>query len=242
MPSPRTLAFAGAVLLVVALAYVAARTTPLFAVDTVEVRGASPRVASEVETAVARFLGTSLVALDGDELLRRVESLPTVVSARYDRAFPHTLRVFVTPERPVALVAHRGTRWVVSERARVMRPAGPEEARAYARIPVELEQPPTPGAAFEEPSVLEPLRVLATVDKTFPVRIRTVRLLEGSLTLVLATKTEVRLGDADDLDLKLASAASVLRALSMAELAELAYIDVSLPERPVAGTNPQVAG
>jgi hypothetical protein len=53
---------------------------------------------------------------------------------------------------------------------------------------------------------------------------------------------EVRLGSADDLDAKLASAAAVLRGLSDSELAEFDYLDVSLPERPVAGVNSQVDG
>jgi cell division protein FtsQ len=231
-----------AVLAVVALAYLAARTTPLFAVNAVEVRGAPPSVAAEVETAVARFLGTSLVALDGDDLVRRVESLPTVVSARYDRAFPHTLRIFVEPERPVALVTFGDARWVVSERARVMRRAGEEELRAYPRIKLVLERAPTLGALLEDPAAVEPLGALASIDESFPTRVRTARLTDGELTLVLATETELRLGQPDDLARKLAAAARVLAALSAEERAGLAYLDVTLPERPVAATNPQVVG
>jgi cell division protein FtsQ len=231
-----------AVLAAVALAYLAARTTPLFAVNAVEVRGAPPSVAAEVETAVARFLGTSLVALDGDDLVRRVESLPTVVSARYDRAFPHTLRIFVEPERPVALVTFGDARWVVSERARVMRRAAEEELRAYPRIKLVLERAPTLGALLEDPAAVEPLGALASIDESFPTRVRTVRLTDGELTLVLATETELRLGQPDDLARKLAAAARVLAALSAEERAGLAYLDVTLPERPVAATNPQVVG
>jgi hypothetical protein len=43
-------------------------------------------------------------------------------------------------------------------------------------------------------------------------------------------------------DAKLAAAASVLAALSRDERADLAYLDVSLPDRPVAANNPQVVG
>ena len=75
---------------------------------------------AQVRHAVAPLRGSSLLAVDGAALERRVEALPTVLSAHYDRAFPHTLRLHVVPETPVA-VLHRGTEtWLVSARGRVM--------------------------------------------------------------------------------------------------------------------------
>ena len=242
LPSRRALVIVAVVAAVVALAYLAARTTPLFAVRTVEVKGTSPAAAAQVETAVARFLGTSLVALDGDDLIRRVESLPIVVSADYDRAFPHTLTIFVEPERPVALVGYRGTRWLVSERGRVMRPAGEGELQAYPRIELSSPHAPALGETLDSPSVVVPLRALARVDRGFPERIRLAALAGGRVTLTLAEKTEIRLGEPVDVEAKLAAAAGVLGALSAEERADLAYLDVSLPERPVAAPNPQVVG
>lgn len=242
LPSRRTLTIAAAVVAVIALAYVAARTTPLFAVKRVEVRGAPPEAAAEVETAVARFVGTSLVALDGDELIRRVESLPTVVSAEYDRAFPNTLTIFVQAERPVAVVAQGGTRWLVSERGRVMGRVDAGEAQTHPRIELAGTRVPSPGETLEIPAVRVPLSALARVDKRFPVRIRLAALAGGRVILTLGDSTEVRLGEPVDLELKLAAAARVLSALNGEERANLAYLDVSLPERPVAANNPQVVG
>lgn len=242
MPSRRTLVIAGAVLLALALAYLAARTTPLFAVKRIEVRGSAPEAAADVRTAVSRFLGTSLVALDGGDLIRRVESLPTVVSAEYDRAFPNTLTIFVQPERPVALVDQGGIRWVVSERGRVMRRAEEGEGRRFPHIEIEGTQPPVLGEMLDDPAVLVPLGALARVEKDFPARIRLAALTEGELMLTLGDETEVRLGEPADVELKLAAAASVLSALSAEERGSIAYLDVSLPERPVAAANPQVVG
>jgi ferric-dicitrate binding protein FerR (iron transport regulator) len=59
----------------------------------------------------------------------------------------------------------------------------------------------------------------------------------GDLTLLLASGTQLRLGDSGDLKLKLSIAKELLRLTSGA-----AYVDVSVPERPVAGYNPQVGG
>jgi cell division protein FtsQ len=242
VPSRRTALIAAAVLLALALAYLAARTTPLFGVQTVEVEGASARVELQVETAVARFLGTSLVALDGDDLIRRVEAVPTVVSAHYDRAFPHTLRIFVVPEHAVAVVAHRGTGWIVSARGRVMSRADRPELWRFPRIRLETAAELTAGQTLRDPRIVEPLSALTALGPDFPVRIRTARLADGELTLVLRSGTEVRLGEPTDLEVKLAAAGRILTALSAEEKAQLAYLDVSLPARPVGASNPQVAG
>jgi cell division septal protein FtsQ len=242
LPSRRIALIAGAVVVALALAYLAARTTPVFAVRTVEVSGAPASVSEEVRAAAARFAGTSLVALDGADLIRRIESLSTVVSARYDRAFPHTLRIFVVPERPVAVIGYRGAGWVVSERGRVVSEAGRRDRHKYPRIALEAARQLALGESIRDPRALAPLGVLAKIGGAFPVRVRAGRLDEGKLVLVLAASTELRLGEPVDLDVKLAAAARVLRALSREERAHLAYLDVSLPERPVAAENTQVEG
>jgi hypothetical protein len=57
---------------------------------------------------------------------------------------------------------------------------------------------------------------------------------------VLRSGIELRLGDASDLKLKLAIARRVLSRLAPA--GHGAYVDVSVPERPVALVNPPVEG
>jgi cell division septal protein FtsQ len=242
LPSRRIALLTGAIVVALALAYLAARTTPLFAVRAVEVSGAPASMSEEVKRTAARFTGTSLVALDGTDLIRRIESLPTVVSARYDRAFPHTLRIFVVPERPVAVIVNRRATWVVSERGRVMDSARRRDLQRYPHIDLEAARGLTPGQTIRDPNALEPLGALARIAETFPVRVHAARLDEGKLVFVLAASTELRLGEPVDLDVKLAASARVLRTLSGEERARLAYLDVSLPERPVAAENAQVVG
>jgi cell division septal protein FtsQ len=242
LPSRRLALITAAIVVALALAYLAARTTPLFAVRTVEVSGAPASLSEDVRRATARFTGTSLVALDGTALIRRIESLPTVVSARYDRAFPHTLRIFVVPERPVAVIVQGSAGWVVSERGRVVSRTGRRGLDNYPRIDFEAAQGLTSGQTIRDPRALVPVRALARIDETFPVRVRAGRLEGGKLVLVLSASTELRLGEPLDLDVKLAAAARVLAALSRAERARLVYLDVSLPERTVAATNTQVVG
>jgi hypothetical protein len=58
---------------------------------------------------------------------------------------------------------------------------------------------------------------------------------EHGLTLVLRDRFEIRLGNADELGLKLEVARRVLAAIR-ATGSPATYVDVAVPERPVAGT------
>jgi cell division protein FtsQ len=222
------------------LLYLAARETSLFAVRTIEVAGAPPAVRAAVLEAAQAWEGESLVALDGEEVRRRLEALPVVRSLRYDRAFPHTLALTVVPERPRAVVRLRRQDWLVSERGRVMQALGAASPRRLPRIGMtsgELRA----GAYVTEESVRLALRAASELPTGFPGRVRTIRARYGKLTLVLGTGAEVRLGDATELPLKLAVAARVLRSLPGDERAVLGYLDVTVPERPVAAEESQLS-
>ena len=240
-PSARTLCVAGAVVGLLALLYLAARETPLFAVREVDVTGAPPAVQKAVLEAAAPFVGESLVALDQDELRRRLEALSSVRSLRIDRAFPHTLRIAVAPERPLAVLRRGPSAWLVSDRGRVMQDLGTSSAGARPRIWIGQGTQVEAGETVESPIVRAALRVLRRVPDDFPVRIRAVRVAEDDLTLVLAGEAELRLGTGDGLALKLHAAARVLRALTPLERRELEYLDVTVPERPVGADNSQVS-
>ena len=92
------------------LSLVVARETPLFGVRSIEVTGASPRIQHQVERRSTAGAGDSLLALDLDAAQRTSRRLPTVAAVAFDRAYPHTLRVTVVPERPVAVVRQGATR------------------------------------------------------------------------------------------------------------------------------------
>src|SRR6185295_8984663 len=100
--------------------YAAARGTSAFAVQTVAVEGASPAVAAEVRTELSPALGESLLGLDLTELEHRAERVPMVADASFDRAFPHTLRIAVVPEVPVAVLRQGSFSWLVADGGRVV--------------------------------------------------------------------------------------------------------------------------
>jgi cell division septal protein FtsQ len=231
--TPRALALVGAIGAVLGLAYLAARETPLFEVDRVDVQGAPPVVERAVRAAAGPFVGQSLVGLDGDELRRRLEALPSVRSFRYDRAFPHTLRIAVVPEKPAAVVRRARDAWLVSARGRVIRQIESGTHESYPRIRHAGESPLVPSEVLEDEATRVALAAVAQLPSRFPVAVRWVRAHEEAITLLLAGGTEVRLGSSDALPLKLAVAARIMRSLPADERAALSYVDVSVPERPV---------
>jgi cell division protein FtsQ len=237
LPSRRSLAVGLGLVALAAGAYLGARETSLFAVGRIEVAGGTPAVRGQVQRQLAPLLGTSLVGLDGAALDRRVESLPTVVSAAYDRSFPHTLRVTVVPETSVAML-HRGTQtWLVSARGRVVAHVPRGTYPLLPRIWVPTGASVAVGAFLADTEGGAAARALALVRR-FPARIATAALSHGELTFRLHSGVEVRFGAPTDLRLKLAIAR---RALLLVP-AGTTYVDVSVPDRPVTGTDSQLSG
>ncbi|HET8894930.1 MAG TPA: FtsQ-type POTRA domain-containing protein [Gaiellaceae bacterium] len=230
MPSRRSLAIGLGLIALAGGLYAVARETSAFAIRRVEVVGGSPLLRAHVRNELASLRGTNLLALDGSKLERRVAALPAVVSATYDRAFPHTLRIFIVPETPVA-VLHRGTQtWLVSARARVIASLVPRSQPGLPRIWVPTAAPVTVGG-FLDPQYGGTAALTLGLVEHFPAKIATATLAHDELTFALRSGVEVRFGAPTDIRLKLAIARRALRAMPSGTT----YLDVSVPGRPVAG-------
>ena len=242
LPSLRSLVVGIVLIGLAAGAYVGARETSVFAVSELEIVGGSPRLKAQVRKALAPEVGRSLVRIRGGEIDRRVASIPGVQSVSYDRVFPHTLRVRVTPERPVLLLRRGSEGWVISARGRVLRSVRNVRVSSLPRVWVPKETRVKAGATLApESGGLVASVLVPVVGTNFPARVRSVRAADAELTLVLRSGLEIRLGDSGDLRLKLAVARRILVLQGPGPVA--AYIDVSVPERPVVGgENSQVEG
>lgn len=231
-PSARSLLLAFALLAGSIAAYVTARETSLFSVQQIRVEGASAGVGRQVKQAVADTAGVSLLAVDLGAAERAIEALPTVASATLDRAFPHTLRITVTPERPVAVVRQGAVSYVVSARGRVMSVVERRTRPKLARIWVPKGTPLEVGSLLSGDLAAAVTAATPLSGARFP-RVVSVEATSRELTLHLQSGVEVRLGDATDVDLKLAVARRILPLVQPGSV----YVDVSVPERPVAGTS-----
>jgi cell division septal protein FtsQ len=242
-PSGRSLLVGIALLLVAGGLYSLARGTSMFAVDAIRVEGAQPALAAEVRSELRRYDGRSLVGVDTGAVEQRVAGLPAVRSASVDRAFPHTLRVRVVPELPVAVLRRGADSFLVSARGRVIAPiergAHGELPRIWLPTTTDIELGSFLGG---QDGGLAARSLAAFVGSGFPGRVTFVRALDGQITLGLRGGLEIRLGAPVDLRLKIAIAHGIVPALALPSAGGPDYLDIAVPERPVAGRNPQPAG
>jgi cell division protein FtsQ len=242
LPSGRALAIAAVLIAASAGMYVIARETTMFALRSVEVEGATPAVARQVSASLARFSGTSLLALNGDAVARTVDDLPTVVSTSYDRDFPHTLRVRVVPEDPVAVLRRGADAWLASARARVIAPIARTRFRSLPRIWLPSDTEIAVGEFLAGDAAASAHALRSVVEARFAGRVLWARVQNGQLTLALRSGLDLEFGPPNSLALKIAVVRAVLPTLRPPAAGGPRYLDVSVPERPVAGTNPQPAG
>ena len=212
--------------------YVGARTTSVFAVRTVEVRGAGPADSARVRHALAPLMGSSLLAVEEDDVELRVLGLPEVARVSFDRAYPHTLRVTVVPELPTVVVRRGAESWLVSGRGRVLRKIPRGSAARLPRVWVPRDSELSRGATADATAGGEAAHAMAVLRSArFRVPVRTVSTGKDGLTVVLRNGVELRFGDPIDLRLKLAVARRALPFVGAGS-----YLDVSVPQRPVSGS------
>ena len=237
VPSGRSLVYAFLIIAGAGLAWLGARETSVFAVRTIDVAGAPPALAMQVRKVLIATRGTSLLKVDLVASLRVVEALPAVASARFDRAYPHTLRVVVVPEKAVAVLRQGADSYLVSGDGRVIALSDWRDRPALARIWVKRSVDLRLGARAVGDLRTAVMAVAPLAGSHFPGRVSSVTATPEALILRLRSGLEIRLGDPLDVALKLAVARRVIPLLASGTT----YLDVAVPERPVAGTlNSQV--
>jgi hypothetical protein len=230
-PTRRSLAIGFGILAFALGAYMLARETSLFAIGRIEVSGGPARVNRQVRLALAPLAGRSLVGLDGSAVFRRVDALPTVVRASYDRAFPHTLRITVVPERPSAVLRRGPDSWLVSLRGRVMQHLSAGAVPGLPRIWVSGRTPVRLGLELAAGGAAVAARAVGLAG-SFAARVTTASFTHGVLVFHLRSGLELVLGSGRDVRLKVAVAA---RALALVPSGST-FLDVSVPGRPVSGS------
>ena len=237
-PTRRSLALGLGVLAVAFGGYAIARETPLFSIDRIEVHGGSRQVGRQVHMALASVVGKPLVGLDGSAVLQKVDALPAVVSASYDRDFPHTLRIFVVPERPAAVLRRGPDSWLISARGRVMERLRSTALPKLPRVWITTHTAVTTGAELTAAGAATAAHA-AGLAGALRARVNSVTYTGGTLVFHLRTGLELLLGDAGNIKLKVAVATRALTILPSGST----YLDVSIPGRPVSGYgSPLLAG
>jgi cell division septal protein FtsQ len=236
LPSWRVLALGFAALLAIGGSYLVARDSALFAVETIEIRGAPAGVTAEVREALRSLEGESLLRVDLQTVGDKLAAIPSVREASFDRAFPNTLQVTVAAERPVAVLRRGDEAWLVSARGRVIRRLTNPRLSSLPRIWAPITVGAEAGDRLTDEPTLRAVAALAALDGSrLPARVRQARATDTALTLFVAAGTELELANVEQLELKLAVARRVLLALDPSRQGWPAYVDLTVPGRPVVG-------
>ena len=218
------------------LAYGLIDWTGTFQIARIEITGAPKGIARDVELALAPLAGESLAALGTAEVQALAKQVPYVLAAKVERDFPNALKVRLVLHQPVAVMRSGTGAWIVSARGQVLEAIKPSDSPALPRVWIPAGASPELGTPLRSATALAAARALGRLPQPFPLRVVSARGSIDDLTLIVGTThgVEVRLGEAESLRLKLEVAARVLRSLPRSDSQRLAYLDVSVAERPVA--------
>lgn len=237
MPSGRTIGLLFTVLAAALGLYMLALESSLFAIEKVEIKGSTPALSRQINSVVQPFRGRSLVGLNKAGVEREILEIPEVRTARVDRAFPNTLRVVVAREHPIAVLRRGRDAWVIAATGRVVRPLRRGRGEELPRVWVPATVPVTVGEPLADQGVRTALGVLTALRSSKnSLRPTTVVAHDSDLTLTLGSNIELRFGDSSQAALKLAVAEKILPDITPPSAGSIAYLDVSVPDRPVGGT------
>jgi cell division protein FtsQ len=204
------------------------RNLSWFAIDKVTVDGATTN-SSEIGAAIDRASGdmTTLHIKDG-ELGDAVSRFPTVAAIKASTSFPHTLHIQIRERLPVAYVQIAGRRTAVSADGYLLTGLT-FDAKTLPRI----EGAATHGPRVDQDAGAE-TAILGAAPPPLRERITSSSWNDehGGVVVQLENGPEIRFGDGSRAADKWAAAVAVL---SGPNRGSPGYLDVSVPERPVAG-------
>jgi cell division protein FtsQ len=156
-------------------------------IETVQIEGPLERVDEEsVKTAVNRFVATSLVAIDLDQLKQELEADPWIHTVSIRREWPGTLILQIEEE---VAIARWGDNQLLNPKGQIFQP---QEISQYMQLPL-LSGPPG-----SESVVMAQYQQFNQLLYPLGVRIRDLnRNARGALTLTLTNGVVVRLGRND---------------------------------------------
>jgi len=218
-----------------------------FAIDTIRLSGCR-QVGHDnaLKLLEKRFVGSNLFTVRTGQVDEALDRLYFVASVDIDRDFPSTLRIRVREHVP-ALYALAGSRWyLVSDKGIVLgavRREGRKPGEALSSGPQNVSRKlPAVRASAQtlrkdtrtgDDEVQAALQVLERLPAQLRARVAVVRSLPAGMRLRLRSGAVADLGPLTRLNAKAAALQAVLAYYSGQKVAAR-YVDVSVPDRPVA--------
>lgn len=205
--------------------YEKALTSPALSIQSVRLHQVPTMLIEPVRARVQPAYGKNLLALDLAALRASIEELPAVRSAGVRRLLPDALLVSVEARVPRARIIGEQDTFVIDRDGVALDTYGPVGGRlAEIRIADGGTLTAEPGVQLTRDeshgdSVVAALGVLDWIsqsDGELPHTIRHLRIEDGAVVLV-SSRFEIIVGDAEELDAKMAAVRSLLRADPPAE-------------------------
>lgn len=207
--------------------YLWLRDSSLVAVEEVEVEGATAnrdQIAAALEREAKEM---TTLHIDDEKLRETASAFPTVASIKADASLLHSLTITVTERLPVARVESDGEQLAVST-----------DGYALPGVKVDPAKLPPLQAGVESTRLDEAGQDQAAIVGAAPAELRervdSVRFDPelGGVVVEIEGAPELRLGDGGEGAAKWEAVAAVL---ANPDLGSPAYLDASVPERPVTG-------
>jgi len=231
LPGPRLIAAVALTLALLAGGWLWLRDSSLVAVRRVTITGVSGPDAGRIRAAL-RLAARNMTTLDvkSGELNTAVAPYPVVKSLSVTTQFPHGMRIRVTEEIPVGEIMVGGHTIAVASDGVLLHDAAPT-----SQLPT-ISLPSAPGGSrITERDGLQLVALLTAAPyQLLPHLTNASSTAAHGLVVQLREGPSIYFGDASRLGAKWAAAAAVL-ANSGSVGAQ--YIDVTDPQRPVAGVN-----
>ncbi len=225
----RTRVLVGIAVLLAVLAPLALwfRTSSLVAVERVSVTGIDGSQAAEVKRALTSA-GRDMTTLNVREnaLLSAVAAYPVVRSLRTETDFPHGLRITVNAYEPVAAVRAGAGLTAVAADGTLLR------GSATRGLPIVAIRARRRGARLGRGDALAAVRLVAAAPRALRGRVARVYRGPRGLTTTMENGPKLYFGGAARPDSQWIAAAQVLASSTSRGAA---YVDLRIPERPVAG-------
>jgi len=213
-------------------------TSSVFAVHKVEVTGAPPWLAADIQHIADHHIsGHSLLQVNTGSVSSSVGSLPYVKSVSIDRKFPNTLAIHVVSYQPAVYAQAGPVGYLVARSGRVLKQvtAWPN---GLPRVQLPSGTALSVGHQNGDVNLAGALAVLRAIPPRFEARVGAIHDLvsgSGTVALLIGQHIRVRLGQPTQLALKLQVTARVIGRIRGAQRANLAYLDVTAPARPALG-------
>jgi cell division protein FtsQ len=211
------------------------RDSALVKVHDVSVIGLSGPEAPKLRKALTEAgLQQTTLHVDVKELHAVVSAAPEIQSIRATPDFPHGLRIDVTENRPVAALIIPGSGRIAIAANGTLMP----DAKSAAVPGINVKAMPgtvRPGGQqrLSEPGIQRFVDVAAAAPPALLARASLIGIRQGDgLVVLIEHGPRIIFGDGTRLDEKWAAAAGVL---ASPDSSGASYVDVTLPERPVAG-------